>query len=32
LTFQENPTEVDLNDGTVPEVQASIHEKMLTAQ
>jgi hypothetical protein len=32
ITFQENPTEVDVNDGTVPEVQDSIHEKILTPQ
>lgn len=32
ITFQENPTEVDVNDGTVPEVEDSIHQKMLTAQ
>jgi hypothetical protein len=32
ITFQENPTEVDLNDGTVPEVQASIHRRLLPAQ
>jgi hypothetical protein len=32
ITFQENPTEVDLNDGTVPEVEASIHRKLLPAQ
>ena len=32
ITFQENPTEVDLNDGTVPEVEASIHRKLLSAQ
>jgi hypothetical protein len=30
ITFQEDPTEVDLNDGTVPEVQDSIHRKLLT--
>jgi hypothetical protein len=29
LTFQENPTEVDVNDGSVPEVQDSIHKKFL---
>lgn len=32
ITFQEIPTEVDLNDGTVPEVEASIHRKLLSAQ
>lgn len=32
ITFQENPTEVDVNDGTVPEVQDSIHEKILSVQ
>jgi hypothetical protein len=30
IVFQENPTQVDLNDGTVPEVRDSIHEKLLT--
>ena len=30
ITFQEDPTEVDLNDGTVPEVQDSIHRKLIT--
>jgi hypothetical protein len=30
VIFQENPTEVDLNDGTVPEVQDSVHVKKLT--
>lgn len=29
IVFQENPTSVDLNDGTVPEVRDSIHEKTL---
>ncbi len=32
ITFQENPIEVDLNDGTVPEVEASIHRKLLSSQ
>jgi hypothetical protein len=32
IAFQENPTEVDLNDGTVPEVEASIHRKLLSSQ
>ncbi|MFP5229510.1 MAG: hypothetical protein ACLGXA_18005, partial [Acidobacteriota bacterium] len=31
ITFAEDPTEVDLNDGTIPEVRDSIHEKILTA-
>ncbi len=30
VIFQENPTEVDVNDGTVPEVQDSVHVKTLT--
>lgn len=30
ITFQENPTEVDVNDGTVPEVESNIHRKLLT--
>jgi hypothetical protein len=30
ITFQEDPTEVDVNDGTVPEVEDSIHVKKLT--
>lgn len=30
VTFQENPTEVDVNDGSVPEVQDSVHTKTLT--
>lgn len=30
MTFQENPTEVDVNDGTVPEVESNIHRKLLT--
>ena len=29
VIFQENPTEVDVNDGTVPEVQDSVHVKTL---
>lgn len=29
MTLRENPTEVDLNDGSVPEVQDSIHQKLL---
>lgn len=32
ITFQEDPTEIDVNDGTVPEVQDSIHQKLLTKQ
>jgi hypothetical protein len=32
ITFQEDPTEVDLNNGTVPEVQDSIHRKLLARQ
>jgi hypothetical protein len=32
ITFQEDPTEVDVNDGTVPEVEDSIHVKKLTSQ
>ncbi len=29
MTLQEEPTEVDVNDGSVPEVQDSIHQKIL---
>jgi hypothetical protein len=32
ITFQEFPTAVDLNDGTVPEVRDSVHEKLITSQ
>ena len=32
VIFQEMPTEVDVNDGSVPEVQDSIHRKILTVQ
>jgi len=32
VTFPEDAVEVDVNDGTVPEVQASIHRKILAAQ
>ena len=32
IAFQEDPTEVDVNDGSVPEVRDSIHEKLLTVQ
>ena len=31
ITFQENPLEVDVNDGSVPEVQSSIHRRTLTS-
>ncbi|HEX3662492.1 MAG TPA: hypothetical protein VHU89_13740 [Acidobacteriaceae bacterium] len=30
MTFSQNPTEVDLNDGSVPEVQSSIHRTTMT--
>ncbi|HEX4007099.1 MAG TPA: M1 family aminopeptidase [Acidobacteriaceae bacterium] len=30
MLFQESPTEVDLNDGTIPEVQTTLHRKTLT--
>ena len=30
MLFQEAPTEVDVNDGTVPEVQDSLHRRSLT--
>lgn len=30
ITFRETPVEVDLNDGTVPEVEDSIHRKILS--
>ena len=29
ITLRENPSEVDLNDGSVPEVQDSVHQKLL---
>lgn len=29
ITLPENPTEIDVNDGSVPEVQDSIHSKLL---
>jgi uncharacterized 2Fe-2S/4Fe-4S cluster protein (DUF4445 family) len=29
MTFSQNPTEVDLNDGSVPEVEDSIHRTTL---
>jgi hypothetical protein len=32
IAFQENPIEIDLNDGTVPEVRDSIHQKLFTPQ
>lgn len=32
ITFQEDPKAVDVNDGSVPEVRDSIHEKILTGQ
>ncbi len=32
IAFQEDPTEVDVNDGTVPEVESNIHRKLLTTQ
>jgi len=32
ITLQEFPTEVDLNDGTVPEVRDSVHQKLITSQ
>jgi hypothetical protein len=31
ITFQEEPTAVDVNDGTVPEVRDSVHERLITA-
>jgi hypothetical protein len=31
MTFSQNPTEVDLNDGSVPEVEDSIHRTTLNA-
>ncbi|HEY6447325.1 MAG TPA: hypothetical protein VIY53_12765 [Acidobacteriaceae bacterium] len=31
VLFQQSPTEVDVNDGTIPEVQDSIHRKTLLA-
>ena len=30
ITFQENPTAVEVNDGTVPEVESNIHRRVLT--
>lgn len=30
FTFQEQPVEVDVNDGSVPEVQDSVHQKLIT--
>ncbi|HLJ77746.1 MAG TPA: hypothetical protein VKT75_10040 [Acidobacteriaceae bacterium] len=30
MLFQQSPTEVDVNDGSVPEVRDSIHQRMLT--
>jgi hypothetical protein len=32
IAFQESPVEIDLNDGTVPEVRDSIHQRLLTSQ
>ena len=32
MLCQENPAEIDLNDGSIPEVQDSIHRKILTAR
>ncbi len=29
MTFSQNPTEVDLNDGSVPEIEDSIHRTTL---
>jgi hypothetical protein len=29
MTLRDNPVEVDLNDGSVPEVQDSIHQKLI---
>jgi hypothetical protein len=31
MTFSEDPVEVDVNDGTVPEVRDSVHERIITA-
>jgi hypothetical protein len=31
ITFAEDPVEVDVNDGTVPEVRDSVHERIITA-
>jgi len=31
MTFAEDPVEVDLNDGSVPEVRDSVHERIITA-
>jgi hypothetical protein len=30
MLFQETPSEIDLNDGSVPEVQTTMHQKLLT--
>jgi hypothetical protein len=30
MLFQETPTEVDLNDGSVPEVQTTMHQKLIS--
>lgn len=31
VLFQEQPSEVDLNDGTVPEVQTTLHQKLISS-
>ena len=31
MLFQQSPTEVDVNDGSVPEVRDNIHQRMLTS-
>jgi hypothetical protein len=31
MTFSEDPVEVDVNDGSVPEVRDSVHERIITA-
>jgi len=31
VLFQEEPSEVDLNDGTVPEVQTTMHQKLINS-
>lgn len=31
ILFQETPSEVDLNDGSVPEVQSTLHQKLLNS-
>lgn len=31
MLFQDSPTEVDVNDGSVPEVRDTIHQRMLTS-